>query len=449
MTVAPTKEESKTKPETPGTAPAPPAKPPLTLAELEAKNQAMLEDLGYKRPTKEKAKSEPEGTTAPAAQPATAQTPATPAETAKPAEATPEEEEEKPKRRKPYAERVADKISERVTATLDAIKPPEASPSTAPQLTPKDIRDRRILEVMAEQPAYKGIVEQFDKFVPAETEYIKKWEAANPETEFDPEAEEHAAFYKKHQPQFEDDDFDDARSELTKREAKAEWKREQEQERLVQDAVRNVEQTQKSVAEELITALDPKAEAKTLSEVEKKDGVLFDLIEDKLPLLQNLASVNALLLNPKLGYKFDPNNPVHNEWAKRLAQYEQELLAKPVKELKKEGRDFVTLSEWDTLSDSEKRQAWTLLEGDEMKNLLVAEFSNKLKPKLARARVSSNGTASQHSPAAPDAKPADAAAPVGENRKSPSMPDAGDRVPINGVNEKTRSFAFGDLYPGR
>lgn len=104
-------------------------------------------------------------------------------------------------------------------AVAEALKGAKPEEKPEPELDYSD-KDKRTLEVLRElekSPKYKGIADDTVRFWKKEEEYIRKWEAANPNETFNAEDEAHADFYKKHEPSFDDEDFEEAKTGILKR----------------------------------------------------------------------------------------------------------------------------------------------------------------------------------------------------------------------------------------
>lgn len=434
---------SDTKTETPAEnqPPPQPAEETLTLEQLEERNAEMLEMLGHKPRKKKEDK--------PAA--ATPQTPAsaeTPAETPEPAEAEPK------KKKKPYAEVVADKISESVKRTLETIKPPEAVPQPAPtaatetqDISTKDQRTRKVLTVMAESPQYKEAVADFDRFVVQERDYIAKWKKENPGETFNADAEDHADFYKENEPTWDDEDFTDAKIELATREKVAAIEQKNAREKIVEQALKKVEQTQSDVVANLISAVDDKLGAKTVEEVDAKDPLMGELLVNQSQKLQALAAEAELLMTPGLAYKADDNNATHRDLLRRMYEYENELMRLPEEGREWNGRQFALIEDYLKMPQAQQRAHWTLfLTPEHVKKLLVADFASEMRKKLARLRPQGKVTAGQSSPTASNATPS-AAASTANGQAFPSHSEGSERVPIAPLGAKVSKTAYEELYP--
>lgn len=110
------------------------------------------------------------------------------------------------------AERVAVATAEKLAAKM---APKAAATPETEKLTPKASKTLEIMEAMAkEKPEYKELATKTKEFWRKQTAYAEKWEKEHPGEVFNREADEHDDFYKKHEPAFDQDDFDEARVEL-------------------------------------------------------------------------------------------------------------------------------------------------------------------------------------------------------------------------------------------
>ena len=202
-TPAPKKEEKPTETPTPTT---PPKETPADLQEL-TKNVGDTLFGGKRKKAEKKEEKAPETPAQPAATPAPAVPVATPPAAAPVATPPPA----KKPATQPAPKDDADLIRRTATATAEAMAsrlPKPASEKDEPTtedaeegLTPEDRDDLTAFKKVEQlQPKMKGISDRFLKFSKARTEYEAKW-LKNPENEgkeFDPNADEHAEFYKKY-----------------------------------------------------------------------------------------------------------------------------------------------------------------------------------------------------------------------------------------------------------
>ena len=149
-------------------------------------------------------------------------------------EEKPKPEDEKPPapaRRKraseaEITERAAAAAAEAATNAVAKMAPaPKLDEKPAPKrpedgLTQKQ-RDQLIVyqELETLKPTqYKGITEQYLKSIPEIQEYVKTWAKENPGTPFDPDAEEHNAFFERIEPVVDEDDWKKAEITIGARE---------------------------------------------------------------------------------------------------------------------------------------------------------------------------------------------------------------------------------------
>lgn len=79
-------------------------------------------------------------------------------------------------------------------------------------------RDLAVAKFMAENdPRHKNLATQFIDFYKAEPAYIAEWERNNPGKRFNPDDEEHEAFYERHEPKVDPDEFADAKDQMIRK----------------------------------------------------------------------------------------------------------------------------------------------------------------------------------------------------------------------------------------
>ncbi len=81
-----------------------------------------------------------------------------------------------------------------------------------------DVEDREVLSVLQKMeeanPRNKGLAARTREFWKKEEAYQQKWEAEHPDDEFDPDAKEHAGFYKRNEPEFNQAEFNSTKESI-------------------------------------------------------------------------------------------------------------------------------------------------------------------------------------------------------------------------------------------
>ena len=373
-----------------------------------------------------------------------------PKPTKKPKVEPEEDAEEKPARkpRKPRVEPeeedddVADRIErgfEKVAKKLEKQAPKEekAEPSG---LSKKDADKLRVFEEMAKEKSdeYGDLPAQFKAFVAKEAKYKAAWEKKNPGETFDPSSDDHEEFYEQNEPQFEQDDYVDARAELKASEAferkqKAMEEKMSERERKAQFE-KAAKEAVSDVGDALATAL--KGEKTDLKSLASEDPVQAKYIRDAQGDLESLVEELFKVFTPdKNSKKFDQDNKIHGVLYNQLQSYEDGLLQMEPQETMMGNKRFTTIERFAKMSPEQQARHWSVfLEPKLVKDYLVQDFSAMVKAKISEdeqlweKRVSKNsGQSNGKTPAkAQESKPA-TQAPAAKKTPAPSV-SGGDRT---------------------
>ena len=374
-----------------------------------------------------------------------------PAKPEKKAKAEPEKDaEEKPARkpRKPATDPdeedddVADRIEkgfEKVAKKLEKQAPKEekADPSG---LSKKDADKLRVFEEMAKEKGdeYSNLPAQFKSFVAKEAKYKAAWEKKNPGETFNPEAEDHEEFYSENEPNFEQDDYIDARaelkaSELYERKQKAFEEKQSKREREAQFE-KVAKEAVSDVGDALATAL--KGDKTDLKALESEDPVQAKYIKEAQGDLETLVEELFKVFTPEKNSKpFDNDNKVHGVLYGQLQNYEDGLLQMEPQETMMGNKRFTTIERFAKMSPEQQSRHWSVfLEPKLVKDYLIQDFSKMVKEKISTdeqlwsSRVSKNGGQSNgKSPAkSPDSKSAEPK-PTVKKTPAPSV-SGGDRT---------------------
>lgn len=242
-------------------------------------------------------------------------------------------------------------------------------------------RDKKRLEVIrhleSTNPAYKGLTVKTLDFWRREKDYKEAWEAKNPDQPFEPGAEDHSSFYQKHEPQFTDDDLEAARESLIedrlskKLEGKySERLNQVEMERKFESSRPEIEQSANSAMLDFIPLAvesfkglmeDGKGGARLTPEIVEKmketDPEAFEVMDAEGEKLRiELKELDTLTKFPGY-YKFNPElSTKTNISGERIFPHaalktfvddlESELDKMPRTDTERDGKDFITHSEY-------------------------------------------------------------------------------------------------------
>lgn len=259
-------------------------------------------------------------------------------------------------------------------------KPAPEPPKPAPVvdafekgLHPAYKRDLEVYRhIESADPAYQGIAAALLDFYRQEGEYIAKWEAAHPNEQFDPDADEHAGFYGK-MPEVDDTVLEAAREALMRNKIKAEVKTEVEKEILPQVQAQKLEQQMReaapaivAVANEAVVAMietaapelakvlpaDKRVNEEVVTKMEASDPVAFEIVNEEAEHLRVLTTELERLTRFGDAYPERPTATVklassghvimpHQELQEFAVALEAEFAQMPKEESVRDGKRFM------------------------------------------------------------------------------------------------------------
>ena len=358
------------------------------------------------------------------------------------APAAPAKKERKKKDPEPIDyEKLASTTAEAATrAAVEAVKQQSPAAPVAEEVTLPASEQRRVnylkrLEQLYPDK-YADVASRYEKSYKEIEKYQRKWEQAHPGETFDPEAQEHTAFFEKNAVDWEDEDYAEAvaeeKAEAVRRQTVAEY---EERERRKEAAPRAQEKA-RSVTKDLVQELDPAF--KDLDPfAPDADAKAEDLDPVKGPVIVNAARFAEQFIKTSNRLfdgvdKFDAANPLHKQISDFASQKEQAIMALPRdQQLDNQGRTFVPADRYYSLPPKERARTWTL-SADDVAFLARQEIAEDAKKAIAREEARAAklrqkwGVAGEKSPEAPAAK-----APV-----SPTPEPAKPVSPTGGTDPK-------------
>lgn len=338
---------------------------------------------------------------------------------------------EKPKRTKksPDAMEIAKVVGETIASKLNqpapaAPTPPAADPTA--NLSEDDRYSYKVLQEMAEAEPdkYKSKPHEFLEYAKEFDKYKTRWEQQNPGQAFDMEADEHADFFEKHEPDFNDADFRRAETRLEYKRIHQK-DREEFEERIrkaeLKATIPQVQQQAQAIATEsankYLSNVLPKEGDKPVELVKLKeiDPITHDIIIAHQKHLGDMVTEIHKIAELGSDY-FNPNLPIHRGIAEFINAQEAQVRALPAEQQINEGKMFATLADFSAMPEKEKARHWTLEEQDfimlaenyyaTFTNRTVEAEKNKLKTFAERygyaPKAAQNGTP----PPAPSPDPA-------------------------------------------
>lgn len=360
----------------------PEIKPEDKIADIKAFTKNVIASMQGEPPPKVEAKPEEKKPDEPPVTPAVEPVAATPAATP----ATPEEKKPDPKPEEKPAEPTTKPVETPapvvapVVARLDQDQMDQLAksirPEPAPVVVPEDKtltdRQRKDLEVFkhmeALDPKYSGISARFSEFSKQQQAYQVRWEAANPGKRFNINDEAHSEFMDAAAPQFDEDDFEEAKIDLRA-------------ERIVasrDEKLRN-ELESKTAQKEIPAAIEAKfnhsasvvineigkdigEKLKTKEGVEalrKEDPFAIDQIDNVMAEMHSIAEEAARFDDPRLRYEFNPKDPTHVLLQSTANKMNAAFQSDPASRLGPNGKQYVSPWEFDKLTPQQKAAHWT------------------------------------------------------------------------------------------
>lgn len=300
---------------------------------------------------------------------------------AQPPEASePPAEPEKPKRRKreePDALQIAEATGKALAREMKTAAPAPAAPARPEpeaDLPDEFKRDVAVFEEMArsDPKRYGKIKEDLARYASSENKYIEKWEAEHPGETFDGDAEEHNEFYNRIKPDYDQADFETAKTTLienraverAKKEAREEFQKEYEaREQMREKAAKitpEVDVEMIGLLGEMAKEVDTSGEFKGWPEIEalkQKNKLLYDVLEAVNNRIKPLLTVNKRVFR---GIdRFDSTQPAHEYIGKLVEDYEERVQNLPARDrYHDDGRMFATQKEYVKMPPSEQKKHW-------------------------------------------------------------------------------------------
>lgn len=286
-----------------------------------------------------------------------------------------------------------------------AIEKEAEKPAEPAELGESDQRKVVVLKKMEElygdkNPKYKGIAERYSQSLVALQEYAKKWEAAHPGETFDEEAPEHEEFFKTHDVDWADDDFDEARiAEAADRIVEQKLKPTQKElESLQKENRLNKSQAAIKAAQDdaartfwsklgddLADIVDENGNVNStkLEELSKSDPEGLRLMVDAARAI-DIEAAEIHKLYTGLVENDVKGNAAHRNINAFVAGMEQALMKRPIQErVNEEGKDFLPAVKYWNLPKAEREKYWTFNEHD-VKYMRVTDIAASVRKQITQ-----------------------------------------------------------------
>ena len=366
--------------------------------------------------------------------------------------------------------------------------PATAREATAPtsqkppiELTSDDQKDYDVIKFLERTDAkFKGKSAAYIEYVKANYAYQDDWGNKNAGREFNPNDPEHADWYDKHQSPVTVDDIDAGREKMVEERiynnrVKPELDR-MNSERAIQQAMPTVignvhrkilmmvEAVNPEIAKMLMDSNgNPSFTKEALAKADDFDPITFvelnravkHQLEPLLVELEKSAVQGAT-------YRLDPTrNPIHAAIGHHVARVEAEMSAKPASERIRNGRSFLSISDYQRMSanilnsdatDDDKNQKindldarYYCLDVDEIEDALVAHCAAEVKKTVEFI----DGTAKRkYKPSTPSGQPAVVATAAPAVVVTPPTPSTKPKAPSSaGGNDVVQTSHLGNSSP--
>jgi ribosomal protein L7/L12 len=339
-----------------------------------------------------------------------------------------------------------------------------------------DQRKVAVLKKMEElygdaNPKYKGISERYSESIVALQEYAKKWEVEHPGKTFDEEDAEHEDFFKTHDVDWADEDFDDARiaeaadrivdqklrptqKELESLQKENRLNKSQAEIKLAQDDAARTFWAKFGDGYGDIVDANGNVNATKLEELAKTDPEGLRVMVDAARAIDvEAAEIHKLYAG--LVENDVKGNPAHRNINAFVANMEQALMKRPIQErTNEEGKDFLPAVKYWNLPKAEREKFWTFTEND-VKYMRVTDIASAVQRQIsqqeaafvrwAKAKglpVEEPPSGSNGAPPESGSEPAESEAPSGsEKPQSPSDSGGPRMAAARGAGEESAQSA--------
>lgn len=369
------------------------------------------------------------------------------------------------------AEKIAEAAARGVSSAL------RESPKPAPDTTgiPKEVLENAPLYSELEQlqpKKYGQLNDRMVQFARDEDEYAKRWESQNPGKAFDPDNEEHAAWYSSHEPQVDPADIIRAQARIDMRkeigDSVSPKMREMEMAVKRQELGAESDKAARRVTDVVALAAvggDIKRVTKEeIVKLQEDDPISFDTAVEVEAKYSAAASAAVLLWNGAAN--LDKTNEGHALALAAFESLETKLSSLPQESLpRKEGKTWVPYGQFQRMTPQVKATHYTTELSDVTEYLernAEVDFQNlrenrkKLAARYQKSLGTSNGTDNASNSSRPKETPGKTKAPEkpakAADTESPSVgagdsPNAG--APTNpGANNRPRNLIWDRLFPG-
>lgn len=281
--------------------------------------------------------------------------------------------------------------------------------------------------------------------------YETDWKEKNPGEKFDAKAQEHSEFHESLEPEYDEDDFDRAKSSLDRapiveKQTKLEKELEELRAELVQSKITPTIQSEvgnavNEIARTVVETVTPDAKGKpaTAEAIKKWSEDYPDAVEEiqnAIKSVEPFVSEVVKLYEGRGRYAFNENNPVHVELAQFAAHLESNLdQADPEQTTMEDGRQFATRDAYARMTPSQQARHW-IVGRNELIRAKTAEIASqaakkaeiiegRYKTRLERA-ISKNGSG-EKSNGTHTEKVEEKKVEAKEIKPEPVIPDGGSR----------------------
>lgn len=257
--------------------------------------------------------------------------------------------------------------SETAKAVANAMRPAPAAPAPVIvefEMSPDDSEDYKVLKFLqaSGDPKFKDVADKFLDYVKKHYAYQDEWAAQNPGKEFNPDEDEHKAWYELNQPDIHPKVLESGRvdmkaEELYNKRLKPELDKitadkalEKGMPVVATNVTKGIIQMVKLVDPELVKMVTDAAGNPDLSEAKvaalgEHDPIAKEVLDNAARAMEPMLLELELTAVPGYNYSLNPNaNAVHRRIDQFRQKYEADLVAAPEHQIRN-GKQFCTVAE--------------------------------------------------------------------------------------------------------
>ena len=317
-----------------------------------------------------------------------------------------ESAEEKPKRKRRKAEGInAEEIKEIIRETAQSVSQQysvseEESQVDTPPESSVEVKNRADLDTFAEMesnPKYEGIRQKYLDHLNKLSEYKSNWLKENKGSKFNLDDIEHEDFIAESQPQYDVNDFNDAKITVKARslieEKDRQYRMEIEELRATVDEgnMREELQTASNASIAEVVKIADEGYLKVVQDgggdaLKDSDPIAHDVLNEVLSQHDKHLYELEKLTHPSKKFRVSTSNKVHKDLLEFAAKKEADIMKLPLGEQTHEGKRFATARQWASMPQSKRESYWTL-QPEHIKAMYISDIGGRAKERIESQRA--------------------------------------------------------------